>query len=106
MKTVRRIALISVLILFANIGNSQSITFKKLFAIFDDNWDENINCKNFNNDNSFLLTGGVAQHVTILKIDSFGNLYAQKIFTNAFSKINIMFLNDTVFALLTVNSFF
>jgi len=99
MKHLKVIALI-ILILFANISKSQQNTFKKIsFNGITAPFSFNILCKPFHNEHSFFV---IESGRAIIKIDSLGNRYYSRYFTQAIGgNNNFLLLNDSEFVLLT-----
>ena len=77
----------------------QGITFKKVYPAFNFTGNgNNVICKPYNNDKSFLISV-FGNGLKLLKIDSTGNLKSNKNFYNFLSYCNLFFKNDKSFIL-------
>jgi hypothetical protein len=82
MKALQKNTILLVLLFSINNTYSQHITFKKVYPDFNINpYGNNVICKPFNNDKSFLISDISGSNITLLKINSVGNLISNKQFS-------------------------
>jgi Secretion system C-terminal sorting domain len=88
--------LILLFLLFSfNYIYSQSVTFKKVYTTFNYNPVGNsIICKPFNNDKSFIVSGISTYSITLLKINSMGNVVSYRQFRYLGYYFNFLFNNN------------